>query len=497
MHCSHLLCKYLLDGNFETFDETQPTTNYCPLLPGQTVNILEVPFEQCEEPSRRASISTITAIASIHTLKPADRFQRPRPDSNPKYSRLLTSPSKLQKEVDKAKSPIDVLAALKNSSTIAVPIAQSHLTDTQSSIEKPIRDSDGTTASDAKEFADFDFNNFQPEVHDFDEHSEFIEEDCNDEDGIEPIVRPRSDDYYRTSRLAKIGYARHLSFPTARFNSAPEIFSPLRSHPVSDVLHRQRFSSAVPSNTLLSQHQMLDQIYEYQIPAAATQLYLPADTRPSTAENTEEDAKFADRPRSRSIESFTFGDKLTEMCEVDGDGPQSDCSQSLRSGRHPGQPSLSSHAREYSDNGHHGFDMVSSPTCGSLTEDVSDESFVTSSASSDIWSPHVHPPFRLGSPSIEISLHRPNSSSSREDQADFDNDITGTFRGYSLPDEAGQSQSTLTKTITPKATPRLVSDSQDRWLSSDNLRESMPSLPTLPKMDSLLDDLSFLGDAIS
>lgn len=81
---------YRLDYNYEACDETEPLTTDCPLLPGQNLNVLEVPIERLEPPSRCASAGATMSItgslgnwsgsrASTHTMDPHSKFAVLRP----------------------------------------------------------------------------------------------------------------------------------------------------------------------------------------------------------------------------------------------------------------------------------------------------------------------------------------------------------------------------------------------------------------------------------
>ncbi|KAF2485751.1 hypothetical protein BDY17DRAFT_309058 [Neohortaea acidophila] len=70
---------YRLDNDFETPDETKDLSTHCPLLPGQTVNVIDIPLELADSPvrSRSASLDAFLALASessTHTLEPGDKF---------------------------------------------------------------------------------------------------------------------------------------------------------------------------------------------------------------------------------------------------------------------------------------------------------------------------------------------------------------------------------------------------------------------------------------
>ena len=84
--------QYRLDDNEEQYDVTQPSTSACPLLPGQTVNIMEIPTEVVALPQRIASASAIMTAPSPSemTLDPADRYRkihRKHPTKLPRFYR--------------------------------------------------------------------------------------------------------------------------------------------------------------------------------------------------------------------------------------------------------------------------------------------------------------------------------------------------------------------------------------------------------------------------
>ncbi|KAH6644576.1 hypothetical protein C7974DRAFT_430334 [Boeremia exigua] len=67
---------YEVDGDKECHNPSQPSTTLCPLLPGQALNVLEIPFE-----GRNHSMST--EDASAFTRNPKDRYLTPVPPSKP------------------------------------------------------------------------------------------------------------------------------------------------------------------------------------------------------------------------------------------------------------------------------------------------------------------------------------------------------------------------------------------------------------------------------
>lgn len=70
---------FRLNDAIEAFDDAKDFTRGCPLLPGQTVNVIDVPVEMEDLPSRprSASFDVVGALAELdraHTLDPADKW---------------------------------------------------------------------------------------------------------------------------------------------------------------------------------------------------------------------------------------------------------------------------------------------------------------------------------------------------------------------------------------------------------------------------------------
>ena len=70
--------QYVLDGDIEYHDPAEPSTSSCPLLPGQMVNVLDVPI-QSKEPSGRSPNGSTTSVDSllVFTLDPKDKYLPP------------------------------------------------------------------------------------------------------------------------------------------------------------------------------------------------------------------------------------------------------------------------------------------------------------------------------------------------------------------------------------------------------------------------------------
>ena len=75
---------YRLNDAVEAFDDSQCYTTGCPLLPGQTVNVIDVPVEVEDLPSRPQSSTVDVAgplarARSTHTLDPQDKWAKLEP----------------------------------------------------------------------------------------------------------------------------------------------------------------------------------------------------------------------------------------------------------------------------------------------------------------------------------------------------------------------------------------------------------------------------------
>ena len=459
------------------------------------------------------------AISDVHTLKPTDRYQHPRPKTNPKLSRLSTSPSKLQEGSVVNEGNMTNLATHANGLSPTASANEAPPAVTQASNGDPSKASNFQGSPIAARLAGFDFNDFQLQDHETDHTSNCFTQVPEEYSHNEPKMRPRTED--QRGLLLPATIAHKFSCQSLRPYTAPATFSLSGSHSVSNVLHEQRDNESLRCKIHSSWDSPTIEKNSFGH-VVNTPFNLPRTTLVKSFDEFEKDSEVTSHLRNEQNGSCAFGNEHIEHSAEDEDPhlngyrlrwwmrglnkrSYSD-QESIHKSESAFQSSQNEHSRletsshfrvpESSNLEHSGLDLIYSPTCGSLTEDVSDESLVASSANSDIWNPQSHGPVRTYSPSLNFELDRPISSSSGRVQAPTNED-PGLFHGYSLPVEAGESQLTLTKTITPKATPHLTSDSRDGSISREALKDSMPSLPVLPKMDSLLDDLSYLGDAIS
>ncbi|EED21354.1 conserved hypothetical protein [Talaromyces stipitatus ATCC 10500] len=104
---------YRLDGEIEYYNRAEPVTSLCPLLPGQPVNILNVPIIlPGTDYLHRRDNSTSSTKSDQRTMDPEDKYMNPRtpPKPRPGLPRLKTSPPFYQQTV-----PSSSLLNLSNS----------------------------------------------------------------------------------------------------------------------------------------------------------------------------------------------------------------------------------------------------------------------------------------------------------------------------------------------------------------------------------------------
>src|SRR3569833_2955920 len=100
---------YLPDAATETHDPSLPSTTACPFLPGQKVNTLSVPREQCLR-KRSASMNSMRT-RDFKTMNPEDKFVTPRappPVPGSSVVRAGTSPNPVRYDhhASRSESPI-------------------------------------------------------------------------------------------------------------------------------------------------------------------------------------------------------------------------------------------------------------------------------------------------------------------------------------------------------------------------------------------------------
>ncbi|KXT16263.1 hypothetical protein AC579_479 [Pseudocercospora musae] len=115
---------YRLDYDVDAYDDRHTHTTHCPLLPGQELNVMEVPTELMELPSRSHSahgyndlVGSLTHLASgLQTLNPTDKYAMLEPPPRSKVhqrclsddaldGRLENNPSIVVEEATSPHSP--------------------------------------------------------------------------------------------------------------------------------------------------------------------------------------------------------------------------------------------------------------------------------------------------------------------------------------------------------------------------------------------------------
>ncbi|EER38055.1 conserved hypothetical protein [Histoplasma capsulatum H143] len=98
---------YQLDNEIDFFNEAEPVTTSCALLPGQPLNVLNVPINL---PSSHTHLGRGTKpasqISNDGTMNPADKYLNPRAPPRPVLLRLTTSPAMLMRTDHGLASPL-------------------------------------------------------------------------------------------------------------------------------------------------------------------------------------------------------------------------------------------------------------------------------------------------------------------------------------------------------------------------------------------------------
>ncbi|KAI9838072.1 MAG: hypothetical protein M1819_006227 [Sarea resinae] len=92
---------YRLDHDVEHHNPSEPSTTACPFLPGQPVNVLDVPIEAESEERRGRSDSRV----ATRTMNPDDKYLAPRAVPVPKLPRLTTSPASMERKRCEVRPP--------------------------------------------------------------------------------------------------------------------------------------------------------------------------------------------------------------------------------------------------------------------------------------------------------------------------------------------------------------------------------------------------------
>ena len=83
--------QYKLDDDVEYHNPAEPSTTSCPMLPGQVVNVLNVPMHFSSGRQRHRNASVSSTSSELRTMNPEDKYLNPRPAPEPTLARLNTS----------------------------------------------------------------------------------------------------------------------------------------------------------------------------------------------------------------------------------------------------------------------------------------------------------------------------------------------------------------------------------------------------------------------
>ncbi|PCH01812.1 Hypothetical protein PENO1_041270 [Penicillium occitanis (nom. inval.)] len=119
---------YRLDGDIEFYNEVEPVTSLCPLLPGQPVNILNVPVILPDtDYLHRRDNSTSSTKSEKRTMDPEDKYMNPRtpPKPRPGLPRLKTSPPFYQ-QTTPSSSSLSVSSSNEGKLAMSQPSSSTH-----------------------------------------------------------------------------------------------------------------------------------------------------------------------------------------------------------------------------------------------------------------------------------------------------------------------------------------------------------------------------------
>jgi hypothetical protein len=81
---------YQLDGEVDFHNPAEPSTTTCPMLPGQSVNLLNVPMHFSSSNRRHRNASVSSTSSDLRTMDPEDKYVNPRPAPKPALACLNT-----------------------------------------------------------------------------------------------------------------------------------------------------------------------------------------------------------------------------------------------------------------------------------------------------------------------------------------------------------------------------------------------------------------------
>ena len=82
--------QYQVDGDIDFHNAAEPSTTSCPMLPGQVVNVLNVPIYCSSGQRERRNASVSSTSSDLRTMNPEDRYLNPRPAPKPALALLKT-----------------------------------------------------------------------------------------------------------------------------------------------------------------------------------------------------------------------------------------------------------------------------------------------------------------------------------------------------------------------------------------------------------------------
>ncbi|KAK2813737.1 hypothetical protein FQN50_000135 [Emmonsiellopsis sp. PD_5] len=104
---------YQLDNEVDYFNEAEPVTTACPFLPGQPLNVLNVPIHLPSSQNLHVRDSSpAPQTSNQETMNPDDKYMNPRAPPRPVLPRLATSPAMLMRQDYPMTSPLSSCSSL-------------------------------------------------------------------------------------------------------------------------------------------------------------------------------------------------------------------------------------------------------------------------------------------------------------------------------------------------------------------------------------------------